>query len=491
MSESKRLHPISAVASFLKQLKELIIPFVLLFVLNGGGDKGGFWDYMPLISMAVVLVVVLVAGFIKWLRFTYRLAEGELRIEYGLFVKKKRYIPFDRIQSLNFSEGIIHRPFGLVKVKVETAGSSNSRESEAELTAILKEEALELERIIYREKRKASSAEMSEEVESEKTGNEEKAVFRMNAKDIWVLAATSGGIGVILSGVGVFLSQFSEFIPYESVYDEMMMFVKSGLAIIAVLSFIVLVVAWVVSVGWTFVVYGDFTIRLNDDNLVITRGLLEKKQVTVPLNRVQGIRIVENPLRQLLGFCTVVIENAGGSVLEKDSSTIKLMPVVRKKRVEGLLKEIFPDYELSESFDKLPRRALRRYIIRAAVWVLIPAVIAAILFWPFGLLAILLVLPFGMIGYLQHRTGGWNLSGNQLALRYRGILKHTAYMKKNRIQSLDAKQSRFQARKDLTTITTTLKSGQAGYSSEVADLEERDASRIYDWFSHGTHNDNR
>ena len=123
MSEHKRLHPISAVASFVKQLKDLIVPFVFLFVINNRGEKNGFWDYMPLLSMALVLVIVLIFGIVKWLRFTYRLEEGELRIEYGLFVKKKRYIPIERIQSLNFSEGILHRPFGLVKVKVETAGS--------------------------------------------------------------------------------------------------------------------------------------------------------------------------------------------------------------------------------------------------------------------------------------------------------------------------------------------------------------------------------
>jgi putative membrane protein len=482
MSEYKRLHPISAVANFLKQLKELIIPFVLLFVLNSRGEKSGFWDYMPLISMGVVLVVVLVSGVIKWLRFTYRLEEGELRIEYGLFVKKKRYIPFDRIQSLNFSEGIIHRPFGLVKVKVETAGSSNPRESEAELTAIMKEEALELERIIYREK-KGQTAEVPAAHEEE-TPKEEKPVFAMSARDIWVLAATSGGVGVILSGVGVFLSQFSDFIPYEAVFDEVMVFVKSGLVFIAVLVFMVLLIAWVISVGWTFVVYGDFKIRLTEDNIVITRGLLEKKQVTVPLNRVQGIRIVENPVRQLLGYCTVVIENAGGSVLEKDSSTIKLIPVVKKKRVPGLLQAIFPDYELTEDFKRLPKRAIRKYIFRASFWLVVPVVILAVMYWPLGLFSLLLAVPFGLLGFFQHRAGGWGIAGNQLALRYRGILKHTAYMKKSRIQALDSRQTWFQDKRDLSSISTTLKSGQTGYASKVDDLELADAAEIYHWFSH-------
>ena len=39
------------------------------------------------------------------------------------YLLKKRYIPFERIQSLNYNEGVFHRIFGLVKVQVETAGS--------------------------------------------------------------------------------------------------------------------------------------------------------------------------------------------------------------------------------------------------------------------------------------------------------------------------------------------------------------------------------
>ena len=86
--------------------------------------------------------------FLSWLRFTYRIEEGELRIESGFFVKKKRYIPFERIQSLDFSEGILQRLFGLVKVKVETAGSSGSGEAEAVLTAITKAEAKAIQDIL-------------------------------------------------------------------------------------------------------------------------------------------------------------------------------------------------------------------------------------------------------------------------------------------------------------------------------------------------------
>ncbi|WP_173104438.1 PH domain-containing protein [Bacillus sp. KH172YL63] len=480
MSEPKRLHPISAVASFVKQLKEMVVPFVFLFVLNRG-EKSGFLDYLPLLVMVAVPVFVLVSGIVKWLRFSYRLEEGELRIEYGLFVKKKRYIPIERIQSLNFSEGILHRPFGLVKVKVETAGSSNPRESEAELTAVSKEEAVELERLIYREKKNASADRAEEQPEVERSA---KAYFSLSAKDLWVLAATSGGIGVILSGVMLFVSQFNEFIPYEAVYDELAVFVRSGVLIVAVAALAGLLFTWLLSILWTFVIYGDFQIKLVDSHIVMTRGLLEKKQVTVPLNRVQGIRVVENPLRQLLGYCTVHIENAGGSVLEKDSTSIKLLPIVRKKRVAELLKGIFPDYVIEENYKRLPRRSLRRYVFRQSVSVLVLSGAACYFFWPYGSLALLLTVPFGMWGYMQYRTGGWRIDDGQLSLQYRGFLKHTMYMKKNRIQSMDGNESWFQSRKGLATLTTTVKSGETGHASGLKDLEKEDLRRIASWFSH-------
>src|SRR4051794_19731273 len=111
MSEPKRLHPVAAVVNVLKSLKELILPLIFIFLFGGNGSGFSLWK----VSIAGVFILFpLIMGVLSWLRFTYRVEEGELRIESGLFVKKKRYIPFERIQSLDLSEGILQRPFGLV-----------------------------------------------------------------------------------------------------------------------------------------------------------------------------------------------------------------------------------------------------------------------------------------------------------------------------------------------------------------------------------------
>ena len=149
MSKEKyTLHPISAVINFIKVLKEMIVPIVVVVAVNGFGGGGieGWTSYIIYIIYAVLLIAMLVSGIINWKRFRYWFEEEELRIEYGLFVKKKRFIPFERIQSLNYTEGIFHRPFGLVKVTVETAGGGATKEADAELTAISKAAAEQIKK---------------------------------------------------------------------------------------------------------------------------------------------------------------------------------------------------------------------------------------------------------------------------------------------------------------------------------------------------------
>ncbi|WP_456272673.1 PH domain-containing protein [Bacillus sp. AK031] len=480
MSEKKRLHPISAVANFLKQLKELILPIIFLFFLNRGEEATGFFKWLPFLITGAMLIFLLVSGIIKWLRFSYWIEDGELRIEYGLFVKKKRYIPFERIQSLNLTEGILQRPFGLVKVKIETAGSSDKSQAEAELTAISKMEAENLQNIIN----EAKSFKKNQAVQDDRPAikDTETVIFKMGFKDLLLMASTSGGAGVVISGVLIFLSQFDEIIPYEKVFNEVEEFVRSGLLLVVVVVAVGLFMAWVASIIGTLLVYADFTVRKQGDDLVITRGLLEKKQMTVPLNRIQGIRIVENILRQPFGYAAVQIESAGGSVLDKESSTIKLLPMVKKKKIASILQDTLPEYTFSEGFNLVPKRSLRRYLFRESFLVTLAAAGLSIAFWPLGLWSLLLYVPFWLWGYSKFRSAGWSIHDSQLGLRYRSFQKHTLFMKKYRIQSLETEQNFFQSKRNLGNLKAIVKSGEAGAAGKIKDLDEQSVRHIYKWY---------
>jgi len=490
--ERYKLHPISAVLNFIKGLKDLIFPFVIIFVANGfqgGASEDRSWmSYIPYGIGIVVLLLVLCSGIIKWKRFVYWFEDDELRIEYGLFVKKKRYIPIERIQSLNYTEGILHRPLKLVKVTIETAGSGASKEAEAELTAITKEAAKHIETELAQAKKRKLNKTIEVDLVVDSVDDVDHVaevtsipIFKMSIKDLIILATTSGGIGVVFSGIAVFASQFSELIPYERIYNEVVVLLKFGFFIVAISIFAVLLVAWLVSVALTILNYYQFAIVQEDDQIVMTRGLLEKKKVTIPLSRVQGIRIIENPLRQLFGYCTVILESAGGSVGDKEQK-IRLFPLVKKNKIEQPLQKLFTDLEIEPNWTLSPRRA-KVYYYRLDFFWMIPAVVSvSYFFYPFGLFSLLIIPIIALLGLWQHRSAAFAVTENQLSLRNRGFSKSTYFIEKKRMQSFNMKQSLFQKRKKLASIETTIKSGLLGVTAKVDHMNVEDIEEVMTWY---------
>lgn len=490
--ERYKLHPISAFLNFIKGLKELIVPFIIIFGVNIFRDGGvssmfnqGWQGLIPLMAGSVALIFLLVAGIVKWKRFVYWFEDGELRIEYGLFVKKKRYIPFDRIQSLNYTEGIFHRPLGLVKVKVETGGSGKAGQAEAELTAISREDAdrieKEMDQAKYQLAEEASPVMGPAEYVETPAKKESTVLYTMSMKELLVLATTSGGIGVVISAVALFLSQFSELIPYDAIYEEVMLFLRFGALIVALTIFLVLVIAWIISVIMTIVANYQFTIQRDEDHIYITRGLLEKKKVSVPLKRVQGIKVSQNPLREIFGYATVLVESAGGSVGDKDEK-IRLFPLIKTGRMIPILADLFPELDWTPELIKAPKRSVHFFYRLDLLWLSPLFAAAGYFFYPYGLLGLILVPLVVAIGIWQHRTAGYALAEKQLTMQFRGISKHRFFMLKKRVQVVQVTQSYFQRRKDIASISSTIKSGMLGATATTPHMEKEDASRILAWY---------
>lgn len=478
MSEPKRLHPIAAVVNALRQLKELIIPFLVFVVF---GSRGTNWDLFYFYGSIGVVVLIFVYGVLAWYRFTYRIEQGELRIEYGLLIRKKRYIPFERIQSLDLSEGILQRLFGLVKVKVETAGSGGMglQDGEAVLTAITKRDAEEIHNYLVSIKRTGKL-----ELDEQEHDTHDDLLYKISTKELLMLASTSGGVGVVISAVLAFVFQFEEFIPYEQIFDGVEHFVQSGVVFVSIVVFAGFLLAWVIALFGTMLKYANFTVRKVDNDLVITRGLLEKRQFTIPLNRIQAVRVSENLIRQPLGYASAYLESAGGSALDQESSKVIILPIVKKSRIPDLLGPYLSDYHFRTNLTAAPRRAYIRYLLKG--WILtLPIIIGSIWFFrPWGYAALVLLVISALWSFLNFKDAGWSIENGMLTLRYRSVVKSTVFMRKNKVQSFCVKESFFQRKKQLATVEAIVKSGHGGTGGKVMDLEKQDADAMYHWYSH-------
>ncbi|PLR65891.1 PH domain-containing protein [Bacillus sp. UMB0893] len=475
MSKPRRLHPASAILTFFKQLKDGIFPVIVLFFVND-------YKFYFFIGLGVILAALIIFSLISWMKYTYRIEENELRIEYGLFVKKKRYIPIERIQSINESAGIIQQLFGLVKLQLETAGGGV--EAEAVLTAVTKEEANKINKALTeRKKELVNQDEFIETIEEEK----EYLTYKIGLNELLVAASTSSGIGVVLSAAFAFFSQFDELIPFDDIIDRFAFLSNASITVYAVLVFLAFFIAWILSIVGVCLKFANFTVVKKEQDLVISRGIFEKHQLTIPLERIQAIKISENLLRQPLGYSTVHIVSAGGSAKDQDVSAI-LFPLIKKTKIQQMLNEFTPDFSLADSLNSLPKKAKRGYILVYTIPFLIISALLSFFLQPWGYLALVTV-PLGLLfGLAAFKDAGWAIHGEQLTLSARTIVKSTFIVKRKRIQVIETRQSFFQRRIDLASIQSSTTSGIGGTHFIVKGVEVKDAGEMFEWYSYENQN---
>src|SRR5690606_16102601 len=120
-------------------------------------------------------------------------------------------------------------------------------------------------------------------------------------------------------------------------FDELQHIVKAGYVLLGILIIIGLILAWIISVVMAYLKYNDFTLKVVENDLVITRVLFEKRTTTIPIRRIQSIRIQERRFRQPFSYASVSVEYAGSAIDEKAEGLI--IPVVKKNVIGTILRE--------------------------------------------------------------------------------------------------------------------------------------------------------
>jgi putative membrane protein len=472
-SEPRRLHPaamlIDAIRTVRRSLSAFVIPGVV-FLASRGFDTGTI--VLVLLGALVVAVLAAFWGFLSWRATTYEVVGGAFRLRQGVVQKNERTIPLDHVQSVDTVQGIIQRLFDVVEVRIETAGGGAS-EPDASLAALARSDAGALRREIEGSRR--------EPVEAEEAVGP-TILRKLGTRDLLLAGATSGQIGVALSLIAV-ASQLFDDILSESFAQRLVETLAPRSVTTALLYVFVLgLFAWLLAIAGTVLAYSGFTLSRDGDFLYIRRGLLERREATIPLARIQAVRIGEGLLRQPFGLASLRVESAGYGE-DAGVSTI-LFPLLPRKEVQGLLLEAAPEFAVAPPLNALPRRALRRYVFRSTVPVVILLAAAGLVsllafgFVVWGLAALLLLLPAALYGWLRYRDAGWALEDDRLVVRSRLLGRATAVAPRRRLQWRAVVRSPFQRRVRLATFRAQVASGGGGSAYDVVDLEARAAETL-------------
>ena len=504
-SEPRRLHGYSVVSRALRLARQLLLPAIV-----GGASVGG--DFGATVRWILVILAVpsLLAAIAQWLAFRFRVSDDELIIDSGVLGRRRRVIPLARVQNIDLEQSLLERLAGVAELRIETA--SGGRETEAGLSVLALDEAQTLQarllerRAVLRGRPEAGAAAgVQAAVDATGPGADGGAgrgaegdtrpgpapaaapigpprrVLRLSTADLAVAGATSNEAGLIAAGMATLIEIGGDFGGLEWLgrwLDDrfaggMGVGVTEALLGGLVLVVVFIVLGWIGSVVVTMVRFHGFTLTRHGDDLRREYGLLSRHRTTVPLERVQAVRIEESLLRRPLGLVALKIETAGTGPGQRGDGAAgraeAYVPIARRGEVGRLLAEVFEDARFDGvELQPVAPVSRRRAFLRLAIPIAAAAAGLAIFLDPRWGWLVLLLGPAWLFAGAQYRARGWARPSGYALVR-NGVLTRTSWVVPERkIQTLHLRETPFQRRWDIGTLLIDTAAG--GRAARITDV---------------------
>ncbi len=480
LTDSQRLHP-AAVALW---TLEIGLPLAVGIVVLGAQPS--------LVLGFFVFIVGL--NWVRYLRFRWSLDRDAFVVTRGILRRRRRVIRRDRIQAVDLERGVRHRLLGVVEVRVEAVGGSAT---EGRLPALAPALAEELRRTLL-----SPGEEEAEGDGTVPTDTDGHLLAHVTPAGLILAGLTGGRVGVAAALVGFLL----QFIPEERVAGVVEPWlaqvsdpgpVHVAALVLAVVG-IALLAGFAVSVAATVAVHWDFTLSRRGSNLWVRRGLLTEHRDSVPLRRIQAVRVEENVIRRLLGLASVRALVAGRAGGREDGGADLLLPVGSREEAFRIARTVagYAGDDGATNLSPMPPAARWRRLIRAGAAALVAGsgtTVAAHLFLEGGwgtaaLTGTSAAMLAGGVGTLLaihgYRSLGWRDLDDHLIVREGVVNRRTSVVPTHRLQVVEARASPFQRRRGLTTLhLRTARPAGRGFTPRGLDLSREAAWMLADQVS--------
>ncbi|PXY27962.1 PH domain-containing protein [Prauserella muralis] len=444
----------------------------------GGGTS-------PVIALAIVVPVALagiaaaaVADEVRWRKTRYRVTAERVELHTGILVRKRRSLSRERIRSVDLTAGLLLRVFGLVNVKIGTGEQAGAGEGSLALHPVTKAEADRLRRQLLE---RAPAGPVAGEPEN----------GRLATLDLsWVRFAPMSFLTPTL-GVAVFgaVLQVAEWFGLQQGVITWALDVLRDLPLLAAIGVLVgigLVVGVVGSSALFVEMWWNYRLdREPGGTLRVRRGLLTTRSISLEERRLRGVEVVE-PLGNRLVGAARVDAVATGLVKQKENertdhkTLLPSAPKAEADRVAALVlaEPVSPTESVRLRAHPLAARGRRiRWALAAAavpvlVLLVLGVTVSAVLLHVAWISAVVLAPVAVALAVEAYRNLGHGLTGGYLVARSGAVRRGTVALQRRGIIGWTAKQSIFQRRKGLLTLTATTAAGQGAYS--IYDIGESD-----------------
>ncbi|MEU7333160.1 PH domain-containing protein [Streptomyces parvus] len=438
------------------------------------------WSSLPVAVLQVLAGALLVIGVaagadrVRWHRTRYRIGTERVDLHTGLLLVKRRSLARDRIRTVDLTANLMLRLLGLVTVRIGT-GEQGS-ESTLVLDPVTRAEGERL-RLLLLERAATASPGVHREGEL--------AVLDPR----WIRYAPVSFVAPMLGGAAAgAVMQVSDWIGAQGQVIEWVgdRFRETPLLwTIIVLVLAALVAGVVGALGLWIEMWWNYRLeREAGGTLRVRRGLFTSRSISVEEARLRGVDLVEPLGVRLLGAARLDAITTG---LAKDHEARNadhntLLPAAPRTRADSVAADVLrePDTPTGAALTPHPRAARGRRLRWSLAAVLGPvliltllgALLTPVLLW-IALGCAVVAVPVAVALALDaYRALGHALSGRYLVTRSGTVRRSTAALERAGVIGWTVKQSVFQRRAGLLSITATTAAGGGAYTAYDTDASE-------------------
>lgn len=449
---ARRLHPVTPVFDLVEAARRNW-PIAVGIVVGR--------SEIPQAAALAGLTVVLVALLLRWSLTTYTVGSDALSFSEGLLSRRHRTVPYDRVQQVDVVRQLRHRVLGVARLQIETAGGQGS---EVALDVLSLREAERLRRLLSglagdhtsapRDPVTQSGADVpwtpaaapiglaGDAARGDPDHVPDAVLIRLALPEV-VLAGVTGAKLLVVVGTGVALLNIVDDLPrtllpdLEAVHVPML----SSLAVVGLI--LAAVLGWF-GLAAAASVLSDFgfTLVRRGNGFLVKRGLLERREVSIPVHRVQVVVVTQSVLRRLVRRAAVRVQSAAGRFA---------VPLVPSDDAIALVCELLGARTLPD-LRPSPPAALRRLVLRRAGLVAASALLTAIVWWPAGSVAVVLVPIAAATGWTAWRRLGHGADARLVVARSGALYRRLVVVPVDKAQSTRVTSTPFQRRAGLATL---------------------------------------
>ena len=408
--------------------------------------------FLILIGVITLLAVSLTGQVLVWARTYISIEENAIVIEKGRVNKKKNTIGIRNISNINLEQNLIEMLFGTCKVKLDTNSRSTADSTDVKIV-LKKSDALWFQQEVTRKMEEAcgltagnsgttgTSAYAGDAVHSVYPAMREPADCDVHAGIADILQ--HGFYSISILSVIIFLLVITgTVISVAEVLGraDMTASLAGAAAGILVAVFIILSTLW--DTVKDFVRYYDFRAKRLGDKIYIKYGFFKKVEYTIPVDKIQALKIRQSFLARIGHRYMAEIVNVGIGDDKEEQHSFLVLYCTEEKLAEKL-SLLLPEFASSveQPVEKLPVSVWAAWTVPAALYIIFAAAGALVCsaltedkYLPhiWGTAAALVIMLFAGMALKYHTAGvgaddrylkiaGGYFAMQYLTVRYRNI----------------------------------------------------------------------